>query len=146
MGNKVIMKPKTKVHLFLVLRTKEWKKMQLTKFKLSSFLGIPSIYQYCSQDCWRGDEHAWNEIPRLVYKNFENNLSAIVLTAKIDAHIHSGWKSQKMSYSTLRAKRTLFTFSVDKSSLKKVENWWKLPKLENSNETFWVIFNQCDFY
>ena len=113
MGNKVIMKPKTKVHLFLVLRTKEWKKMQLTKFKLSSFLGIPSIYQYCSQDCWRGDEHAWNEIPRLVYKNFENNLSAIVLTAKIDAHIHSGWKSQKMSYSTLRVKRTLFTFSVD---------------------------------
>ena len=113
MGNKVIMKPKTKVHLFLVLRTKEWKKMQLTKFKLSSFLGIPSIYQYCSQDCWRGDEHAWNEIPRLVYKNFENNLSAIVLTAKIDAHIHSGWKSQKMSYSTLRAKRakrTKFTF------------------------------------
>ena len=22
-------------------------------------------------------------------------------------------------------------------------NWWKIPKLKNSNETFWVIFKQC---
>ena len=32
-----------------------------------------------------------------------------MLTAKIDAHIHSGWKSQKMSYSTL------LRFDFDKS-------------------------------
>ena len=83
MGNKVIMKPKTKVHLFLVLRTKEWKKMQLTKFKLSSFLGIPSIYQYCSQDCWRGDEHAWNEIPRLVHRTLRIILAQLCLQLKL---------------------------------------------------------------
>ena len=23
------------------------------------------------------------------------------------------------------------------------QNWWKMPKMKNSNETFWVIFNQC---
>ena len=32
--------------------------------------------------------------------------------------IHYGWKSQKKSHLTLRAKRAMFTFQVDKSSLK----------------------------
>ena len=25
------------------------------------------------------------------------------------------------------------------------KNWWKLPKLKKSNETFWVIFKQCAY-
>ena len=47
--------------------------------------------------------------------------------------LHSVWKSQKKSYSTLRAKRAPFTFWVDKSSLKSAKNgpilanFWK-PK------------------
>ena len=23
------------------------------------------------------------------------------------------------------------------------KNWWKMPKLKNSDETFWVIFKHC---
>ena len=40
---------------------------------------------------------------------------------------HSVWKSQKKSYSTLRAKRAKFTFWVDKS-------WLKMPKMVNFGE------------
>ena len=36
--------------------------------------------------------------------------------------LHSVWKSQKKSYSTLRAKRATFTFWMDKSSLKSPKN------------------------
>ena len=85
--------------------------------------------------------------------------------------VHSVWKSQKKSHSTLRAKRATFTFWVDKS-------WLKMPKMvhfdeflktwslrsnsvtrqvsfnrtkiggkcqnwKNANATFWVIFKQC---
>ena len=44
---------------------------------------------------------------------------------------HCVWKSQKKSHSTLRAKRALFIFWVDKSSLKMpkmfiLANFWKL--------------------
>ena len=46
------------------------------------------------------------------------------------------WKSQKKSHSTLRAKRDMFTFWVDKSLL-------KMPNFKNSNATFWIIFKQC---
>ena len=24
------------------------------------------------------------------------------------------------------------------------QNWWKIPKYQNSNATFWVIFKQCE--
>ena len=81
---------------------------------------------------------------------------------------HGVWKSQKKSYSTLRAKRATFTFWVDKSLLKMPKmvhfgeflktcslrsnivtrqvslNRTKLGgKCQNSNTTFWVIFKQC---
>ena len=26
----------------------------------------------------------------------------------------------------------------------KDKNWWKMPKLNNSNATFWVIFKHCE--
>ena len=53
----------------------------------------------------------------------------------VDLHLHSVWKSQKKSHSTLRAKRATFTFWVDKSSLKG-------PKMVNFGEflktwSFW---------
>ena len=79
---------------------------------------------------------------------------------------------RKSLNSTLRAKRATFTFCVDKSSLirpkmvhfgeflktwslrsnsvtrhvnlKTDKNWWKMPKLKNSNATFWVIFKHCE--
>ena len=43
--------------------------------------------------------------------------------------LHSVWKSQKKSHSTLRVKRASFTFWMDKSSLKR-------PKIVNFGE-FW---------
>ena len=52
--------------------------------------------------------------------------------------IHSVWKLQKKSHSTLRAKRATFL-----SGQKFIKNWPKMPKLKNSNETFWVIFKHC---
>ena len=86
-------------------------------------------------------------------------------------NVHSVWKSQKKSHSTLRAKRATFTFWVDKSWLKmpkmvnfgeflkieacgqivlpdkeilKDKNWRKMPKYKNSNATFWMIFKHYD--
>ena len=84
---------------------------------------------------------------------------------------HSVWKSQKKYHLTLRAKRATFTFWVDKSWLKNAQNgpfwrlfedlklavkqtyqtnqfWkeknrWKIPKFQNSNASFCVIFKQC---
>ena len=44
-------------------------------------------------------------------------------------HVHSVWKSQKKSHSTLRAKWATFTFLVDKSSL-------EMPKMLNF-ASFW---------
>ena len=41
--------------------------------------------------------------------------------------LHSVWKSQKKSHSTLRAKRATFTFWVDKS-------WLKMPKMVHFGE------------
>ena len=48
--------------------------------------------------------------------------------------LHSVWKSQKKSHSTLRAKRATFTFWVDKSSL-------KMPKMVNFGEFLktWIL-------
>ena len=43
--------------------------------------------------------------------------------------LHGAWKSQKKSHSTLRAKRAVFTFWVDKS-------WLKMPKIVNFG-SFW---------
>ena len=48
--------------------------------------------------------------------------------------MHSVWKSQKKSHSTLRAKQATFTFWVDKSSL-------KMPK----NSQFWRVFENLKF-
>ena len=85
---------------------------------------------------------------------------------KINCNITQCLKITEKSHSTLRAKRATFTFKVDKSSLKmpkmvhydeflktrsllsnrvtrQVTFWWKMPKFENSNETFWVIFKHC---
>ena len=82
--------------------------------------------------------------------------------------IHSVWKSPKKSHSWLRAKRAMFTFWVDKSSLKMPKMAYfgeflkylklivkqcyqtgqkmvEMPKLNKLNETFWVIFKQCEF-
>ena len=83
-------------------------------------------------------------------------------------HLHGVWKSQKKSHLE-RAKRATFTFWVDKSSLKMPkmvhfgEVWkiwtlqsnsitrhvnlkWKMPKLNNSNETFLAIFKNVKTY
>ena len=84
--------------------------------------------------------------------------------------MHSVWKSPKKLHSTLRAKRALFTFWVDKSSSKmpkmaNLASFWKskacghtvLPdrsilisqilvenaKVEKLNATFWMIFAHC---
>ena len=81
------------------------------------------------------------------------------------SHFH-----RKKSYSTMRAKRAISTFWVDKMSFKKRpkivnfgeylkplnfrsnsvtkhvtkdKNWWKMPKLKYA--TFWLIFKHCDF-
>ena len=81
---------------------------------------------------------------------------------------HGVWKSQKKPHSTLRAKRTTFTFWVDKSLLKMVQfgeflKTWSLrsnsvtrqvninrtkigEKYQNSNATFWVIFKRFGFF
>ena len=47
------------------------------------------------------------------------------------AYTHSVWKLQKMSHSKLRAKRAMFTFSVDKSLS-------KMPKMVNL-ASFWKL-------
>ena len=80
--------------------------------------------------------------------------------------IHIVWKSPKKSHSWLRAKRAMFTFWVDKSSLKMPKMAYfgeflkylklivkqcyqtgqkmvEMPKLNKLNETFWVIFKHC---
>ena len=56
---------------------------------------------------------------------------------------HGVWKSQKKSHSTLRAKRAMFTFWVDKSSLKmpKIVNFWK-PELRPNSVTRQVKWNR----
>ena len=77
--------------------------------------------------------------------------------------MHGVWKSQKKSHSPLRAKRAMFTFWVDKRSLKMVQcgdfletsNFGQLVLPDRSktsgkcqnwrNETFWAIFKQCDY-
>ena len=53
----------------------------------------------------------------------------IFLNGTFGGNYHSVWKSQKKSYSTLRAKRATFTFWVDKSSL-------KVPKMVHLGEFF----------
>ena len=57
--------------------------------------------------------------------------------------IHSVWKLQKKSHSTLRAKRATFL-----SGQKFIKDWPKMPKLKNSNETFLMYINpflpQCE--
>ena len=50
--------------------------------------------------------------------------------------VHSVWKSQKKSHSTLRAKRATLTFWADKSSLKNPKNgqfWRVFENLKRSN-------------
>ena len=52
----------------------------------------------------------------------------VINNSNID--IHSVWKSPKKSHLTLRAKRAMFTFWVDKSYLKKPKNgqFWRILK------------------
>ena len=40
----------------------------------------------------------------------------------------------------------LKTWSLQSNSVTRqvTFNWWKIPKLENSNVTFWVIFIHCE--
>ena len=59
-------------------------------------------------------------------------------------YIHSVWKSQKKSHSTLRAKRATNTFWVDKNQLK-MFHFWELLKtlsLESNSVARLVIFNR----
>ena len=56
-----------------------------------------------------------NTIPWLL-KNFQQ-LYPKLLYSMHNKQYHSVWKSQRKSHSTLRAKRAMFTFWVDKSSL-----------------------------
>ena len=34
--------------------------------------------------------------------------------------------------------------SYQTGQFEEVKNWWKMPKLTNSNATFWVIFKHCE--
>ena len=54
------------------------------------------------------------------------NLGMVPAEVNLD-HVHGVSKSQKKSHSTLRAKRAMFTFRVEKSSL-------KMPKMVNFDE------------
>ena len=56
--------------------------------------------------------------------------------------------TENVSFTTMLIKRATFTFSFKQcyksgQFFKRTKNWWKMPKLENSNATFWVIFKQC---
>ena len=85
-------------------------------------------------------------------------------TSKNVLKIHGVWKLKKKSHSTLRAKRATFTFLI---KMPKIVNFGEFlkrrilrsnsvtrhvsfnktkidRKCQNSNETFWVIFNQCE--
>ena len=107
---------------------------------------------------------------RLISKAFIHN-GLFNFCKKISKN-HGVWKSQNKSHSTLRAKWAMLTFWMDKSKLKmpkmvhlgefliiwslrsnsvtrqfsfnRTKNWWKMPKLKNSNTTFRVIFKQCE--
>ena len=61
--------------------------------------------------------------------------------------LHSVWKSQNKSHSTLRAKRATFTFWVDKSSLKMQKNdqfgeFLRTWSLRSNSVTRQVTFNR----
>ena len=79
-------------------------------------------------------------------------LKVVMVWVLTDDDIHSVWKSQKKSHSTLWA---MLTFEWTKWSIEKL----KLPvkkcyqtgqklvesaKIKKSNATFWVIFKHCD--
>ena len=40
-------------------------------------------------------------------------------------------------------KRARFAVLLDRSVFLEGQNWWKMPHVKNSNETFRVIFKQC---
>ena len=77
----------------------------------------------------------WSEVPKC------HTFSTVVSSTNISSVVffpwelleHSVWKSQKKSHSTLRAKRAMFTFWVDKSSS-------KMPKM-----SILASFQKCDF-
>ena len=54
---------------------------------------------------------------------------------------HSAGKSPQKSHSA-KPKTSGQTVLPDMSILIG-QNWWKMPKLKNSNATFWVIFKHC---
>ena len=63
-------------------------------------------------------------------------------------HLHCVWKSQKKSFSTMRAKRATFTFRVDKSSLKMPKNvqlasFWKLKVCSQTVLPDWQNGKNC---
>ena len=81
----------------------------------------------------------------LGYWVFRNNFFAYKCVTKLMSQ-HSVWKSQKMSHSTLRAKRVTFTFWAIFATFWKPakqcyqtghKNCWKMSKFKNSNVTFW---------
>ena len=67
------------------------------------------------------------KLTRLLTKKFQKFNFAIFVQNLLGHPVHSGWKSQKKSHSTLRAKRATFSFWVDKSSL-------KMPKMVHFGE------------
>ena len=73
--------------------------------------------------------------------------SSLYFFISLESYLHSGWKSQKKSHSTLRAKRATFTFWVDKSSLKMPKKihfgeFLKTRILPSNSVTRQVTFNR----
>ena len=60
------------------------------------------------------------------------------------SHVHSVWKSQKKSHSTLRAKRARFTFWVGKSKsiMPTIINFGEFLKMRH----FWWFSNNVEIY
>ena len=107
--------------------------------------------------------HLWQESRWIIFTTSKNGLENCHLHAKCPlwcwksfkelqykgnkTYVHSVWKSQKKSHSTLRAKRATFTFWVDNSSSKmpKMVNFGDFLKtwnLRSNSVTRQVTFNR----
>ena len=114
---------------------------------------IPGNYDFDLKERWKRTKRTKNSC---LYRTFVNRDHPIFSKGATAQCKHSVWKSQKKYHSTLQAKRTTFTFWVDKNKLKmpkmvhfgeflktwslrsnsvtrqvtfkRTKNWWKIPK------------------
>ena len=83
---------------------------------------------------------------------FENHRKSLIQHCeRSELRLHFEWtkvhyKCQKWSIlaSFWKPEACGQTVLADRSILIGQKNWWKMPKLKNSNATFWVIFKQFD--